>query len=110
MNLDNPISKKFYDLIRQIEQCGCSVELTTAVVMAGELHDTVIKACTPKWISVEERLPEEDADCDCLNSRTGGMTSLYFRTKTGCFSMSKIVHAQVTHWRYALPLPEPPSL
>lgn len=39
----HPILRKCFDVIQAIEVCGASVELTTAVIMAGELLQDIDK-------------------------------------------------------------------
>jgi hypothetical protein len=44
MNLnDHPILMQGYDVIQAIEECGASVKLTNAVILAGELLDEINK-------------------------------------------------------------------
>ena len=57
-----------------------------------------VKEAQPKWIACSERLPESDGEYLCLNHRTGGLTTLYFRVITRA--------GQVTHW---MPNPAPPT-
>ena len=62
----------------------------------------------PKWISVEERLPEREGRYLCVK-RIGKSGMVYVQIMNGDsygFSMEHIYTDAVTHW---MPLPEPPK-
>lgn len=62
------------------------------------------EAGKPKWISVEDRLPEMLVDV-LVYDRTGGSIELAFMTKH-CEWVGVCMNHEVTHW---MPLPEPPK-
>ena len=55
-----------------------------------------------KWISVEERLPEEDTEA--LAYRSGNIAVEFRWAK--CWENDALSNCTVTHW---MPLPEPPK-
>jgi len=62
MNLnDHPILMQGYDVIQAIEECGASVKLTNAVILAGELLDEINKLVGENKLYEEiDRLREEN--------------------------------------------------
>lgn len=65
-----------------------------------------IKACTPRWIPVTERLPEEDTICILTN---GVSNAIGYRGKVFGFHLiwtDDIEGNEVAHW---MPLPKPPE-
>ena len=109
------------------EHCNCELEecnpKTIMEIAAAAIEELL--ATVPKWISVEERLPEDQGD-DARAARGGdyihkvlaaSVTPNYTVMDTaylenGIWSLSKytswkqIIGAPVTHW---MPLPEPPK-
>ena len=66
-----------------------------------------LEAQVPKWISVEERLPEEDDDVLMMTDM--GMSMGYYCRDSFIDSWVDYVNSDskcVTHW---MPLPEPPK-
>ena len=62
----------------------------------------------PKWISVEDRLPEREGRYLCVK-RIGKSGAVYVQLMNGDsygFSMDHFYTDDVTHW---MPLPEPPK-
>lgn len=83
-------------------------ELVAADARVRELLDEVgeLESKIPRWISVEERLPEDSQSVLACFEKSGGVgcatfVDLYkcFETDRGCFG--------ATHW---MPLPEPPEV
>lgn len=85
------------------------------ITKAGEAADAIEELSKPRWISVEERLPKEEAEiywcytnmgimCECrwTNNRFGVGES----DKWGWNIMDVPQYQKVTHW---MPLPEPPK-
>ncbi len=64
-----------------------------------------------KWISVKERLPEDDIDLIvCTNTFYMGIGWYYPQTKKWDFEIQKHTEAdlgEVTHW---MPMPPPPEV
>ena len=74
-----------------------------------KIHEKVTaEEAEPKWISVEERLPEKEGRYLCV-VRIGKSGAVYVRVMNGDsygFSLDHIYDDDVTHW---MPLPEPPK-
>ena len=63
-----------------------------------------LEAQAPKWISVEERLPEKEGKYIVCTAK-GSVYCTKFSTRHGpCFHTDMYTH--ITHW---MPLPEPPK-
>lgn len=105
-------------LVEAIEDASCVVEYGDAhdlidaveknhAIMADALaYIKQLEAQVPKWISVEDELPEEPcAVLVVLRGNAAGVAwycKKYFETGSGlCFSAGN----GITHW---MPLPEPP--
>jgi len=59
-----------------------------------------------EWISVEERLPEDDyTDVLAWNGRLARVAYIH-ETEGWCYSETCYPRSDVTHW---MPLPEPPT-
>lgn len=66
-----------------------------------------VKWAAPKWISVKERLPEEEEGGKFLVCFSGGNRHLYYFTlDDGFYHPTYSSDTPVTHW---MPLPEPPK-
>ena len=68
-----------------------------------------VEATQPKWISVEERLPEKAGEVLIVVSRFVAVA--WYHPKTRCFESGSglcwfVSENAVTHW---MPLPEPPK-
>lgn len=63
----------------------------------------------PRWISVEERLPDKDKDVMCYSDKNGGYMFFGYRGWiSGEWMEGGSLHiGDVTHW---MPLPEPPEV
>lgn len=74
------------------------------------LHDALaliqhLEAQAPKWISVEERMPEVDGKyIVCTSKRSVYLTRFYAHSEGGNFKTD--IYTHITHW---MPLPEPPE-
>ena len=65
-----------------------------------------LEAQRPKWISVEERLPEESGKyIVCTRKKAVYCTAFRFFHGKGYFATDKTTH--ITHW---MPMPEPPEV
>lgn len=60
---------------------------------------------TPKWISVQDRLPEED-DKYIVCTAKGSVYSTRFRTHSRGGDFMTDTNTHITHW---MPLPDPPK-
>lgn len=70
-----------------------------------------LEAQAPRWISVEERLPEDEKDVAVIVKLQKGnwMYLTAFRLPYGGWWINKgagLDYAEITHW---MPLPEPPE-
>lgn len=63
----------------------------------------VAEACTPKWISVEERLPDNEQKIYALDEDGNQYPCKFLDEDMFCGRPS------FTHWIPQLPLPEPPK-
>lgn len=65
-------------------------------------------AKVPRWISVEERLPEHEHEVLVYTDRYGGRTEFayYVRHLEAWYQNCCLLIPNVTHW---MPLPEPPK-
>lgn len=66
------------------------------------------EAQVPKWISVEERLPDDGVDVIVYTDRCGGCVEYAYYRYGRCewFKNCILLRYNVTHW---MPLPEPPK-
>ena len=76
-----------------------------------EAVDIVFEALReqPRWISVEERLPEKDKDVMCYSNKNGGHMFFGYRGWiSGEWMEGGSLHiGDVTHW---MPLPDAPEV
>lgn len=72
----------------------------------GDLTEKVaqIEAAQPRWISVEERLPEENGKYIVCTAKGSVYCTKFSIDVRGSFHTDMYTH--VTHW---MPLPEPPK-
>ena len=61
-----------------------------------------LKASAPKWISVDDRLPEQGEEAICINADGDMMIGKY--TEWGW--MFPCYFEELTHW---MPIPQPPK-
>ena len=94
---------------------GCRIENDCAIAYGIAVHeiyysmneDMPKQAAQPKWISVEERLPDEPGEVlACVYGRIciAWYSNRYFETPSGMVFYA--CENAVTHW---MPLPEPPK-
>ena len=78
--------------------------------MTARVHDYVIdlEQRVPRWISVEERLPDHEHEVLVYTDRYGGRTEFayYVRHLEAWYQNCCLLIPNVTHW---MPLPEPPE-
>lgn len=67
-----------------------------------------LRARLPRWVSVEERLPEKEGRYLCVKriGKSGGVYMTLMNGDSDGFSLEHIYSDDVTHW---MPLPEPPK-
>ena len=82
---------------------GCMDSMNRdALALIQQLEEQV-----PKWISVEERLPEVDGKyIVCTAKRSVYFTRFYAQGKGGTGTFQTDIYTHITHW---MPLPEPPK-
>ena len=85
--------------------------MTEKDLMIQELRreNTELKARVPKWISVDDRLPEEDGYYLCCIKSSLFPDRVYIdilECDKGSFEEGHIYTDTVTHW---MPLPTPPE-
>ena len=85
--------------------------MTEKDLMIQELRreNKELKARVPKWISVEDRLPNEDGYYLCCIKSSLFPNRIYIdilECDKGSFEEGHIYTDTVTHW---MPLPEPPK-
>lgn len=85
---------------RDSYECGCPIH-TDVLVYTRQLEAQVLK-----WISVEERLPENDVDVLVYDRLDGVGVCQYSSVLRKFFGDVEGTYAEVTHW---MPLPEPPE-
>ena len=93
----------YYDIV--LESCQ-DVLKTETISLIQQLEAQV-----PRWISVEERLPEDEKDVAVIVKLQKGnwMYLTAFRMPYGGWWINRgsgLDYAEVTHW---MPLPEPPE-
>lgn len=74
----------------------------------GDALKAVAEACTPKWIPVEEKLPDIDSLVLVIDAGSGSQTTPEIGSIGGDTGVWRcdVCHLVVTHW---MPLPEPPE-
>lgn len=100
-------------IYKAVVACGVDVdrdELLRALRYDREQYDAGFtvgyRAATPKWIPVEERLPEKDKLVLCIWERVGyGHCGFARYQRDDVWYVSNEGMPKVTHW---MPLPEPP--
>lgn len=97
------------------EHLACGGEMLPADVVLNDIATYIqqLEAAAPKWISVEERLPEKDVRVAVLYRFP--RSNLLFATTLDYFATDPIPHFQHTLGEggpivvYWMPLPEPPE-
>jgi len=83
---------------------------TTTNKMLAEIYGMAISALReqPRWISVEDRLPEKDKDVLCYSNKNGGYMFFGYRgwMIEEWMEGGSLHIGNVTHW---MPLPEAPK-
>ena len=79
-----------------------------ALIERLESERDAAMAKVPRWISVEERLPEHEHEVLVYTDRYGGRTEFayYVRHLEAWYQNCCLLIPNVTHW---MPLPEPPK-
>lgn len=93
--------------VTEYDEAGFSMEYKAVPVGAIENAPTI--DAMPKWISVEERLPEDEQDVlVCVNKNTidTGYCSFGYDPSVRNWWVYASMSNNVTHW---MPLPEPPK-
>ena len=93
----------YYDIV--LESCQDVLKTETISIIQQ------LEAQVPRWISVEERLPEDEKDVAVIVKLRKGnwMYLTAFRMPYGGWWINRgsgLDYAEVTHW---MPLPEPPE-
>lgn len=81
-------------------------ELKRDLDFAIRAEAAAVKECTPRWISVEERLPEKYHQV-LVYGKNGFQIDYYAGAQSVCGNpLFMVSEAKATHW---MPLPEPPK-
>ena len=82
-------------------------------IMLEEAADAIKELSKPRWIPVEDRLPEHaygEGDSVMTVSSLGNMRVLYFDGGNWCYPTGEALTTEwkfpITHW---MPLPQPPK-
>lgn len=99
------------------EHLACGGDMLPADVVLNDISALIqqLEAAQPKWISVEERLPEQGKTVNLLWKRASGKCEVVCGYRCLGFNTGIAFHifdyniygwSDVTHW---MPLPEPPK-
>ena len=80
------------------ERCA-AIDAADAIEVLSEMETT-----TPRWISVEERVPEND--CNCIVFSDGYVKESHFYFGKFYDPIEDYMRYKATHW---MPLPKPPK-
>ena len=99
------------EICPQNHEYGCDYEKRTKECQTTDDALALIEhleAKQPKWISVKERLPEDDLEVMVYTDRYGGRQELayYVRRVEAWYQNCSLLIPNVTHW---MPKPEPPE-
>ena len=114
--------RDYEDLVKSLRYCA-EYDCTTVCPRAGtgngcitrlkkDAADAIEELSKPKWISVEERLPEEGKSvlvCICSDGKCDITRGWYCKNQGFCCWDDAAMESTdfITHW---MPLPEPPEV